>query len=590
MVLRQWLILVCMVVLLGVVSVRTQAQSNDASCPALVEQALTQVGNNCGDLSRNSACYGFNKVNATFAETVTKDFFSKPAERTELSSMRRIETSPLDLGLEQWGIAVLNVQANVPNTLPGQAVTFLLIGDTELENAVEAIPSTDQASTTNNQSPMQSFYFRTRPGGIECSQTPSLLAIQSPENLKVNLTANGADIELGSLVVLQVLPDGQTMQLTTLQGNATINPGQPDEIHVPAGMTTTHCLSQPQDLGDDGESNDQQLGDCDWEPVRPATIEELEQGQPAQAILDRLGLTQTEVEPVVEILPTSTPVPTEMLPSPQPECPFGTTIIHPVSPGENLFRISLRYNTSMGAIMQANGIVNPERIFAGQNLVIPCGVDLGIPSLPNLPPDVTPDTTVVGVDCTNFQATSPLDGLDYGMNTFYWDPAAGVTGYQVNIFNIDEKGGALVASFQTGAGNTSLTADLTVQSVGYGFSFAWEVLALVDGQVVCSSQRFTVPRAPGGQPVNQAPGAPVFTASWSCLFSLTAQVNWSNAPAGTTSLNITFTPVISEPACTVASPGSSGSTSCSVFSAKTSGLVTANPSGQTAPLPAIPAC
>lgn len=657
MALRRWLIPALLLVLLSTVSLGTQAQSSDAACPALVEQALSQVGDNCGDLSRNSACYGFNEVDATFAQTVTEDFFTRPAERTDLVSVRRIQTAPLDLALEQWGIAVLNVQANVPNTLPGQAVTFLLIGDTELENAVETAasatnaevsvlaqfdtelrsgPQPDSAVITSlptgailsatalsedgasvqvvsvdgvgwvnrsainadpaletlpvsdaiSQSPMQSFYFRTRPGGIECSQTPSLLAIQSPENIKVNLTANGADIQLGSLIVLQVLEDGQTMQLTTLEGQATINPGQPDEIVVPAGSTTTHCLSQPEDLGEDGENNDQQLGDCDWEPVRPATITELEQGQPAQAILDRLGLTQPIVEATPEILLTATPTETVTL----PECPTGSTIVHTVSAGENLFRISLRYNTSMGAIMQANGISDPDRIFAGQGLTIPCGVDLGIPSLPNLPPQITPETPVAGVDCTRFRATSPLDGFSYGPNTFYWDPAAGVTDYRVNIFNIDEKGGAQVGSFQTSGGNTNLTADLSVQTVGYGFSFAWEVQALVNGQVVCSSQRFTLPRAPGGQPVNQAPAGPVFSASWSCLTVFVAQINWSNAPAGTTSLNVTYTPVISEPPCTVGSPPTSGSTSCAVFSAKTSGVVTALPSGQTAPLPSLPAC
>lgn len=44
---------------------------------------------------------------------------------------------------------------------------------------------------------------------------------------------------------------------------------------------------------------------------------------------------------------------------------------HVVQAGENLFRISLRYNVTMDAIMRANGIVNPNLIFVGQVLVIP---------------------------------------------------------------------------------------------------------------------------------------------------------------------------------------------------------------------------
>jgi len=44
---------------------------------------------------------------------------------------------------------------------------------------------------------------------------------------------------------------------------------------------------------------------------------------------------------------------------------------HVVAPGENLFRISLRYNVSLDALMRANGIVNPNLIYVGQVLRIP---------------------------------------------------------------------------------------------------------------------------------------------------------------------------------------------------------------------------
>jgi len=49
----------------------------------------------------------------------------------------------------------------------------------------------------------------------------------------------------------------------------------------------------------------------------------------------------------------------------------GCRWIHPVSRGQNLFRISLRYGVSMSAIVQANGISNPNLIYAGQSLCIP---------------------------------------------------------------------------------------------------------------------------------------------------------------------------------------------------------------------------
>ena len=45
--------------------------------------------------------------------------------------------------------------------------------------------------------------------------------------------------------------------------------------------------------------------------------------------------------------------------------------LHEVQPGENLFRIGLRYGVSIQALMQVNGITNPNLIFAGQVLIIP---------------------------------------------------------------------------------------------------------------------------------------------------------------------------------------------------------------------------
>lgn len=45
-------------------------------------------------------------------------------------------------------------------------------------------------------------------------------------------------------------------------------------------------------------------------------------------------------------------------------------VIHVVRAGENLFRISLRYSTTVQAIMQANGLVSTT-IYVGQRLVIP---------------------------------------------------------------------------------------------------------------------------------------------------------------------------------------------------------------------------
>jgi LysM repeat protein len=46
-------------------------------------------------------------------------------------------------------------------------------------------------------------------------------------------------------------------------------------------------------------------------------------------------------------------------------------VVHVVQPGENLFRIALRYGTTVDAIASANGLTNTGHIYVGQRLTIP---------------------------------------------------------------------------------------------------------------------------------------------------------------------------------------------------------------------------
>ncbi|MFN8377959.1 MAG: LysM peptidoglycan-binding domain-containing protein [Anaerolineae bacterium] len=193
----------------------------------------------------------------------------------------------------------------------------------------------------------------------------------------------------------------------------------------------------------------------------------------------------------------------------------GPDVVHVVQRGENLFRISLRYGTTMGAIIAANGIANPNVIYAGQVLRIPCpsGVVLpistpgGVPTLPPYVPtpifitvpgsssvqvvapsggSVVVPPPVSSVNCFGFRPTSPLDGMSSSSTNFYWDAASGAEYYRINVFNLD-KGGGLVASYVTSGPFTRISGDTSVGALGEGFRFAWSVQAIANGQVVCAT-------------------------------------------------------------------------------------------------------
>ena len=68
--------------------------------------------------------------------------------------------------------------------------------------------------------------------------------------------------------------------------------------------------------------------------------------------------------PATAVPPTSTPLAPTATPSPTGR------VTHTVQRGENLFRIALRYGTTVQAIASANGIANPALIYVGQVLKI----------------------------------------------------------------------------------------------------------------------------------------------------------------------------------------------------------------------------
>ncbi|MDX2140649.1 MAG: LysM peptidoglycan-binding domain-containing protein [Chloroflexota bacterium] len=78
--------------------------------------------------------------------------------------------------------------------------------------------------------------------------------------------------------------------------------------------------------------------------------------------------------PVTSAVPEATVIPTVAAPTPAPAqaAPAAAgTQTHTVARGENLYRIALRYGTTVAALAAANNLSDPTRIYVGQVLVIP---------------------------------------------------------------------------------------------------------------------------------------------------------------------------------------------------------------------------
>jgi hypothetical protein len=105
-------------------------------CTTIVRSALQAANESCSGTSRNQVCYGNILGQVTPADGVTNVTFEQVGDTAELQQIKALQLSPLDEAAEQWGVALMQLQANLPDTLPGQNVTFLMFGDVTIEEEI----------------------------------------------------------------------------------------------------------------------------------------------------------------------------------------------------------------------------------------------------------------------------------------------------------------------------------------------------------------------------------------------------------------------------------------------------------------------
>ncbi len=124
------------------------AQDGAETCPALVDNVIDSLEEVCIGLGRNQACYGNANITAVARSTALNFTFDQPGDRASVTAIERIALSPLDIEADVWGIAVLQIQANLPNTLPGQNVTMLAFGDVQVEDVSTTFAPVQLIATT----------------------------------------------------------------------------------------------------------------------------------------------------------------------------------------------------------------------------------------------------------------------------------------------------------------------------------------------------------------------------------------------------------------------------------------------------------
>jgi hypothetical protein len=240
-----------LILLIGGLTASAQGGENTA-CPALVDTALTAVGEACSGLERNTACYGHNRVDALFWNPVTDLAFSQPSDRVGLRDVQTIATAPLSLDSEQWGVALLHLQANLPDTLPGQAVTMLLMGDATVTNQVApqeaAVPFTPVPGTTASPSNLRSIPTTNANvvGSVPTGTPLTVIGINEDRDwLQVEVEGVGTAwiyaglVNVDNLMLLMALP------VTFSTNEAITHYGPMQAVYFTSGLGAPECQEAP---------------------------------------------------------------------------------------------------------------------------------------------------------------------------------------------------------------------------------------------------------------------------------------------------------------------------------------------------------
>lgn len=129
-------IIASVLILMLTATVATTAQRSSDSCPDIVQEALSAVDVQCANTGRNQACYGHGTLEAVPCAGVPQLDFNAPGAVVDVAQIERLKLASMNVDQNVWGVALMKLQANLPDTQPGQNVTFLMFGDVELQNAV----------------------------------------------------------------------------------------------------------------------------------------------------------------------------------------------------------------------------------------------------------------------------------------------------------------------------------------------------------------------------------------------------------------------------------------------------------------------
>ncbi len=276
-----------------------------------------------------------NQVAAADVITIAEPLSTAALERATLYRLPGLLPEPVgELTLDEIvPVDAYDLTGDWLRAVTGGLVAWVEADKVARLQAMESLPSL----AVNQPYPLQAFSLRTGSAFPECAAAEPMVAVQTPEDASVNLTVNGVDIHIGSMVSFQQAHKG-ALSLTVHRGAVTTVYGQ----RIEQGQSAIGILAP-------GE--DDAVHPLAWSGALPASDAELARGERAQAAFNRAAEANGWDDARTFRYPS--------------------LVQHVVKRGESLYSIARAYQASVEAIIRANPHVEPRLIFAGTELQIP---------------------------------------------------------------------------------------------------------------------------------------------------------------------------------------------------------------------------
>lgn len=169
--------------------------AQDNFCRQLIDTALQAADDVCSPTLRNQACYGHDMLEAQPQGSLDEFNFDEVGDIVEVAQIKTLSLSAMDLANQTWGVALMNLQANLPDENPNQNIKLLLFGDVAVRNIINAPTLVDVVLQSE--------------GNVNVRRLPnaeSFVIGTVPENATV--TARGRSIDNDWILI--AMPDGES--------------------------------------------------------------------------------------------------------------------------------------------------------------------------------------------------------------------------------------------------------------------------------------------------------------------------------------------------------------------------------------------